>query len=158
MILKFPEFSRGLRRGEESKVDQILTGAYGHARAAERINALRKSGDIAGEVVLPFQGGVVGYYALAHMPAPAGWLCVAAAAIAPDWQGSGHGRRLMGVLSEWARLSGQNVVASGPARFWQRAGFAATGDVTLAGPAAAAQAEPLPDLRYPRAFQAFPCA
>lgn len=155
MDLKFPEFSRDLRRGEEDAVRQLLIQAYGHARAAQRVDALRKSGSIAGEVVLPFQGGIVGYYALAHMAAPAGWLCVAATAIAPDWQGRGHGRRLMGVLSEWARLSGQTVIASGPAQFWQSAGFirADADDVMLAGPASGGDA---PDLRYPPAIEAQP--
>ncbi|MFX0542520.1 GNAT family N-acetyltransferase [Roseovarius sp. S4756] len=138
MILRFPEFSRDLRRGDEAAVDDLLLRATGDAETARMIAALRSAGDIAGEVVLPFQDGIVGYYALARMRAPAGCLYVATVAIEPEWQGAGHGRRLMGVLSEWARLSGQSVIASGPLELFERAGFAAapgpSGPLAVAGP------------------------
>ncbi len=138
MILRFPEFSRDMRRGEEGAVDALLRRAFDGAREVQLVAALRRADDIAGEVVLPFQGGIVGYYALSRMRAPEGWLCVAVVAIDPDWQSSGHGRRLIGVLGEWARLSGRHVVATGPAGFFERAGFIPASmdgtDVLLAGP------------------------
>ncbi len=135
MILRFPEFSRDMRRSDEAAVDALLLRATGRAEAAATLAALRRAGDIAGEVVLPFQGGIVGHYALARMRAPADWLCVASLAIDPEWQGAGHGRRLMGVLSEWARLSGHSVSAEGPAVFFERAGFLRISDgLAVAGP------------------------
>ncbi|MFX0546945.1 GNAT family N-acetyltransferase [Roseovarius sp. S1116L3] len=138
MILRFPEFSRDLRRGDEAAVDDLLLRAVGAADTSQMIAALRAAGDIAGEVVLPFQVGIVGYYALARLRAPAGCLFVAAVAIDSEWQGAGHGRRMMGVLSEWARLSGQSVIANGPVAFFERAGFAAiqgpAGPLAVAGP------------------------
>ncbi|SEL15016.1 GNAT family N-acetyltransferase [Roseovarius nanhaiticus] len=150
MILRFPEFSRDLRRGEEPAVDALLLAAFGDAAQLARIAALRRAGDIAGEVVLPYRDEIVGYYALATMCAPKGWLCLAAVAIAPDWQGAGHGRRLMGVLSEWARLSGQTVIAEGPPPFFERAGFApAGGRLALAGPT---PPDDMPGLVYPAAL------
>jgi len=143
-----------MRRGDEAAVDAVLDAAC-EAGTARRIAGLRQAGDIAGEVVLPFQGGVAGYYALARMRAPSGWLCVGAIGIAPDWQGAGHGRRLMGVLSQWAQLSGRTVIAAGPLAFFERAGFAridtAQGPVALAGPAPEGGA---PDLIYPPALAA----
>lgn len=148
--MRFPEFSRDLRRGEEASVDTLLGAAYGRSDIAQQIAALRKAGAIAGETVLPYQDEVVGYYALASMRAPKGWLCLAAVAIAPDWQGSGHGRRLMGVLSEWARLSGQSVIADGPPRFFERAGFVAVAEgLALAGPPISGG---LPERVYPAAL------
>jgi putative acetyltransferase len=77
MVIRFPEFSREMRRGEEAAVDVLLQRAFGGEDEARLVHALRKSGAVAGEVVLPFQGGVVGYYALSHMRAPNGWLCLA---------------------------------------------------------------------------------
>jgi len=145
-----------MRRGEDAAVDDLLARAFSHPHASRRIAALRRSGDIVGEVVLPFQGGIVGYYALAQMKAPAGWLCLATVAIDPGWQGSGHGRRLMGVLSEWARLSGQSVIATGPEAFLTRSGFGASPveGTFLAGPGVDM---PHVTATYPPAFQAYPC-
>ncbi|WP_138934887.1 GNAT family N-acetyltransferase [Roseovarius arcticus] len=156
MILRFPEFSRDMHRGEEDAVDALLARAFGSPDKAKMVASLRQSGDIAGEVVLPFQGGIVGYYALARMKAPADWLCLAAVAIDPDWQGAGHGRRLIGMLSEWARLSQQSVIASGPAAFFTRAGFAPSPikGALLAGPSA--DLPPTTPL-YPPAFKAHLC-
>ena len=153
MILRFPEFSRDMRRGEEDAVDALLARAFGSPGKAQLIAALRRAGDIAGEVVLPFQGDIVGYYALARMKAPTDWLCLAAVAIDPDWQGAGHGRRLIGMLSEWARLSGQFVIASGPAAFLTRAGFA---PAPIEGALLAGPGTDMPENTpiYPPAFQA----
>jgi putative acetyltransferase len=154
MILRFPEFSRDMRRREEDAVDALLLRASGDVRAAQVIAALRQAGDIAGEVVLPFQGGIVGYYALARMRAPVGWLCLVSVVIDPEWQSAGHGRRLMGVLSEWARLSGQSVIAGGPLPFFERAGFArmAAGSsiLAVAGPVGDGGAA---ELIYPHPFE-----
>ncbi|MFD0858853.1 GNAT family N-acetyltransferase [Roseovarius aquimarinus] len=151
MILRFPEFSRDMRRGDEAAVDSLL--AETDRVAVRRVAALRRSGRIAGETVLPWQGEIVGYYALAGMEAPEGCLCLAALAIAPDWQGAGHGRRLIGMLSEWARLSGRSVVARGPGAFLERAGFVPMEGAGLyvAGPAPEASALVFPPDMAPRA-------
>lgn len=133
MILRFPEFSREMRAGEEAAVADLLTRAYRRGDEAARADALRRAGHMAGEVVLPYRGGVVGYYALSG--APGAVLALGPVAIDPDWQGAGHGRRLIGMLSEWARLSGTSVIAEGPTGFLRRAGFAEGESGTMrAGP------------------------
>ena len=91
----------------------MLEAAFETTGEARLVDALRRSGAIAGEVVLPYQGGVVGYYAVSQMRAPQGWLCLAPVAIDPEWQGSGHGRRMLGMLTEWARMSQTFVVVLG---------------------------------------------
>ncbi|MCZ4352501.1 N-acetyltransferase [Roseovarius aestuarii] len=162
MTLRFPEFSREMRRGDEPAVEDLLSRAFGGVAEAELIKTLRRGGDIAGEVVLPFQGGVVGYYALSQMKAPVGWLCLAPVAIAPDWQGSGHGRRLIGMLAEWARLSETYVVVLGQVPFYSRAGFSAERAARLISPYPVAHTllagpgEDAPELAliYPKAFKA----
>ncbi len=152
MILRFPEFSRDMHRGEEGAVDDLLNRVYGTDAEAKMLHALRRSGAVAGEVVLPYQGGIVGYYALSQMRAPDGVLCLGPLAIHPDWQRSGHGRRLIGLLSEWARISETCVIAQGCVPFLQRAGF-------RAGPVAG-MAQAGPDVSpgdwkpvYPAAFK-----
>ncbi|MCQ0093917.1 GNAT family N-acetyltransferase [Roseovarius sp. M141] len=162
MILRFPEFSREMRRGEEPAVGALLQRAFGGDGEARLVQALRKSGAVAGEVVLPFQGGIVGYYALSRMDAPEGWLCLAPVAIDPDWQGAGHGRRLIGMLAEWARRSGTYVAVLGQVPFYERAGFNATRASRLTTPYPVAQTliagpgedAPQAALSYPAAFGA----
>ncbi|PVA09956.1 N-acetyltransferase [Pelagivirga sediminicola] len=148
MSPRFPEFSRDMRAGEEGAVDDLLTRAYGDASAARVIGDLRRSGLVAGEVVLPYRGTIVGYYALSRMQAPDDLLCVGPMAIDPDWQRAGHGRRLIGLLAEWARLTKQGVIAKGPQGFFLRAGFRSVADdIAIAGPE-----RDLPELRFPAAL------
>lgn len=160
-MLQTPEFSREMRRGEEDAVTDLLRQAFGGDTEARLVAALRKSGAVAGEVVLPYQGDVVGYYALSQMRAPKGWLCLAPVAIHPEWQGRGHGRRMIGMLTEWARLSGTKVVVLGQVAFYERAGFSAAraarltspypiADTLLAGPGTDVPEE---TLVYPVAFE-----
>jgi putative acetyltransferase len=57
------------------------------------------------------------------MQTPKKWLCLAPVAIDPEWQGQRQGRRMIGMLSEWARLSRSCVVGIGPSLFYEKAGF-----------------------------------
>jgi len=122
-MLRSTDFSREMHRGEEPAVAALLARAYGTDHEARRVEALRRAGCLAGEVVLPAGDRIVGYYALSTLSAPKGWLILAPVAIDPDWQGQRHGRRMIGMLAEWARLSAHYVVASGPAAFLEGAGF-----------------------------------
>ncbi len=133
-MLQTPEFSREMRRGEEDAVADLLRLVFGDENEVRLVAALRKFGAMAGEVVLPYQGDVVGYYALSQMRAPKGWLCLAPVAIHPEWQGRGHGRRMIGMLTEWARLSGAKVVVLGQVTFYERAGFSAPRAARLTSP------------------------
>ena len=118
-----PEFAREMRRGEEAAVDVLLRAAFAGEAEVQLVHKLRKSKAIAGEQVLPMGDRIVGYYALSHMVAPKGWLCLAPVAIAPELQGQGHGRRMIGMLTEWARLTKTPVVVLGDPAFYARAGF-----------------------------------
>lgn len=160
-MLQSPEFSREMRRGEEAAVADLLGLTFAGDAEARLVAALRKSGSMAGEVVLPYQGEVVGYYALSQMRAPKDWLCLAPVAIHPDWQRRGHGRRMIGMLTEWARLSGTRVVVLGQVPFYERAGFSAAGAARLTSPypvehtllAGAGTDAPDATLIYPAAFE-----
>ncbi|WP_417262570.1 GNAT family N-acetyltransferase [Celeribacter sp.] len=157
-MLKSPDFMREMKRGEEDAVSQLLTSAFGQKDEAQLVDVLRKSRAIAGEMVLPMAGEVIGYAALSKMTAPKGWLCLAPVAIRPDLQSRGYGRRLVGMITQWAELSGQTLVVLGDPAFYSRCGFTpiAEGftspyplDHTLtAGPAKAKSKE----LTYPKAF------
>lgn len=124
MILsQTPQFSRDMHKGEETAVDALLRAAFPGPQEAELVRKLRKSGAIAGEVVLPMDDRIVGYYALSHMLAPKGWLCLAPVAMHPDVQGRRLGKRLIGMLTEWARLTGTRIVVVGDPGFYTKAGF-----------------------------------
>lgn len=122
-MLEFPDHMRPMKPGEEEAVDALLRAAFDGADEANLVRDLRKSGEIAGETVLPMGDRIVGYYALSKMTAPKGWLCLAPVAIAPDVQGRNYGLRMMGMLCEWAKRSTQTVVVLGAVPFYERAGF-----------------------------------
>lgn len=154
-----PSFARDLKRGEEPMVDDLITAAFGGNAEVELIHKLRKAGQIAGEQVMPMGDRIVGYYALSYMVMPKGWLCLAPVAIAPDVQGRGYGKRMMGMLTEWARLTKTPIVVLGPMGFYTKAGFSNDAAANLQGPypainlaLAGVTGTPEQQLIYPPAF------
>ena len=129
-----PDFARELRAGEEGLVDALLHAAFGSPDEAELVHSLRKARCIAGETVQTWDGRVIGYYALSYMIRPKGWLCLAPVAIAPDLQGRGFGKRMIGFLGEWARLTQTPVVVLGAPGFYEKAGFSREKAAQLTGP------------------------
>lgn len=129
-----PQFAREMRRGEEAQVDALLRDAFGSSEEVTLVHALRKAGDIAGEQVLPMDGQIVGYYALSKMVQPSGWLCLAPVAIAPELQRQGHGRRMVGLLTEWARLTKIPIVVLGNPELYGQAGFSFENAQNLTSP------------------------
>ena len=159
--MKHTQFSREMRRGEELAVAALLERAFGGQAEARLVEKLRRAGDIAGETVLPSDDGIVGYYAVSVMRSPTNWLCLAPVAIDPDWQRQGHGRRMIGLLAEWARLSGCYVVVLGEPGFYERAGFSLERAARLSSPypitntllAGPGTDVPEQTLIYPKAFE-----
>ena len=129
-----PEFARDMKRGEEAQVDALLLAAFGGPEEAELVAKLRKARLIAGEQVMPMGGRIVGYYALSNMVKPKGWLCLVPVAIAPDVQRRGYGKRMIGMLTEWARITQTPVVVLGEPAFYEKAGFSRKGAAALTGP------------------------
>ena len=159
-MFKTPDFMREMKRGEEDAVTALLTAAFARPDEARLVEALRKSRAIAGEMVLPMDGEVIGYAALSKMVSPKGWLCLAPVAIHPDFQARGFGRRLTGMITQWAEISGQTLVVLGDPKFYTRCGFTKIADgftspyplthTLTAGPAKTKVKE----LVYPKAFGA----
>ena len=154
-----PEFARDMKRGEEAQVDELLRAAFGSAAEAELVVKLRKPRLIAGEQVMPMGDRIVGYYALSNMVKPKGWLCLAPVAIAPDVQRRGYGKRMIGMLTEWARITQTPVVVLGEPAFYEKAGFSRKGAAALTGPypidhtmVCGLAGAPAQDLIYPPAF------
>lgn len=132
-MLRTPDFMREMKRGEEAAVDALLDAAYGNDRARRMVEALRKGRMIAGEMVLPMEGAVIGYAALTAVDSPKGWLALAPVAIHPDAQGHGYGKRLVGMITEWARLSNTGLVSVGTPTFCERCGFSDLPDGITSG-------------------------
>lgn len=155
------EFCRPLQRGEEAQVEALLHAGFGGEDEARLVTTLRRTGDMAGEMVMPLsEGGLAGYYALSRFRAPKGWLCLAPVVVHPDWQGQGHGRRMIGQLAAWAVAARQTIVVLGQVTFYERAGFSAARAAKLSGPwptehlllAGPGEDVPEQELRYPAAF------
>lgn len=155
-----PDFVRDMRRGEEDAVDALLQVAFPGPQEAALVRQLRKDRDMAGENVLVWQGEIIGYFALSRMRAPKGWLCLAPVAIHPDWQGKRHGQRMMGMLTEWARIARGHVVVLGQVEFYERGGFSKARAARMASPypiestllAGPGTDAPEETLKYPKAF------
>ncbi|PIE13412.1 MAG: GNAT family N-acetyltransferase [Rhodobacterales bacterium] len=155
-----PDFIRELHPGEETAVEQLLQKAFRGNDQAALVRHLRKQGDMAGEQVLPLGERIIGYYALSHMKSPKGWLCLAPVAIHPDYQGQGHGRRMIGQLTEWARLARAHVVVLGEPGFYEKAGFSHARAARMTSPypishtllAGPGEQAPEVTLTYPSAF------
>jgi len=120
-----PSFQRPMNPGEEAAVERLLQRAFKGSSEAQLVRKLRKSRQIAGEMVVPGEGGIVGYYALSKMVEPKGWLALAPVAIDPEWQRRGIGKRMVGMAAEWARLSQTMIVVLGDVPFYEKAGFKA---------------------------------
>ncbi len=153
-----PDFLREMQSGEEQAVEALLNAAFDQPDEANLVRKLRKSKAMAGEMVLPSEQGIVGYLALSRMIAPKGWLCLAPVAIHPDLHGMGYGKRMVGMITEWARMTDQTLVVLGEPALYTSAGFRPAPEgltspypveyTMVAGPAKAKSLE----LRYPQAF------
>lgn len=158
--MQFPGFIRPATAADTPAIDALLRAAFDTGAEAALVAQLRKAGDMRGEQVIPLGDGIIGYYALSAMPAPKGWLCLAPVAIAPDWQGRGHGRRLVAQLAAWADQTGSPVVVLGAPDFYGKAGFSAAAAARLTSPypvdhtllAGVGGAVPDQTLVYARAF------
>lgn len=154
------DFMREMRRGEDAEIERVLNAAFPSDAEARLVKALRKSRAIAGESVVNDGDRIVGYLALSSFKAPKGWLCLAPVAVDPEYQGQGIGKRMCGMLSEWARLSGQYIVVLGETGFYERAGFSNARAARLKSPypiehtllAGPGEGAPEKELIYPAAF------
>lgn len=129
-----PGFLRDLKRGEEPAVDALLRAAFGGEDEVKLVAALRKARVMAGESILPGPDGPIGYFALSYFDRPKGWLCLAPVAIHPDWQGQGHGKRMMGMLTAWGLAARQTIVVLGQPDFYEAAGFSSKRAARLISP------------------------
>ena len=143
-------------------MDALLRVPFEGEAEARLVHALRKAGALAGEMVLPDQEGeIVGYYGLSEMKAPSGWLCLAPVAIHPEWQGQGHGRRMIGQLAAWAVAAQQYLVVLGQVDFYAACGFSHSRAAQLESPypaehmllAGPGEDVPKGTLKYPAPFE-----
>ena len=121
--MQFPGFIRPATPADADAIAALLSDAFDSDAEAALVQRLRADGAIRGEQVMPLGDGIIGYYAISAMVAPKGWLCLAPVAIAPDWQGRGHGRRMVSQLAAWADRTATPVVVLGAPDFYAKAGF-----------------------------------
>ena len=151
---------RELRRGEEAQVDDLLALAFKGQDEVRLVHRLRKDRAIAGEMVISADNRIVAYAGLSQMIQPKGWLCLAPVAVLPDWQGRHIGSRMVGMITEWARLSKKTIVVLGEPGFYARNGFSSERAAQLTSPypishtllAGPGETAPTETLVYPKAF------
>jgi putative acetyltransferase len=155
-----PDYMRAMRTVEADQVDALLRQAFAGDSEARLVRDLRASAQIEMEMVLPWEGEVLGYLALSRLVAPQGWLALAPVAIAPAWQGRGLGARLVAMTMKLVAIKAQSVVVIGKPSFYARAGFSvarATGLRTpypahVTGFAGPDNDLPVAEVTYPDAF------
>lgn len=159
-MITSPDHMRELRRGEEAQVDDLLALAFKGQDEVRLVHRLRKDRAIAGEMVISADNRIVAYAGLSQMIRPKGWLCLAPVAVHPDWQNRHIGGRMVGMITEWARLSKKTVVVLGEPGFYARNGFSSERAAQLTSPypishtllAGPGETAPTETLVYPKAF------
>ena len=73
----------------------------------------------------------MGFAALSATPAPKGWLMLEPVAIAPEFQGRGFGKRLIGMIAQWAEMTGNTLIVREPATHAQSSLFRSCGFTPL---------------------------
>ena len=81
-----PDVVRRMRAGEAGEVDALLRAAFPGPEEAELVRALRASGEMVAETVLPWEGRIAAYAGISRMAAPVNWFCLAPVAVWPEWQ------------------------------------------------------------------------
>lgn len=147
-----PDMSRSITEADYDDIDALLTAAFGAEDEARLVRQLRADGDMWHELIKPWLGETVGYYALSRMRAPDGWACLAPVAVLPKWQGGKmaernpnmiigaateesyrgpwrFGTRMMQELTSFPELAGLGanlpkcIVVLGKPSFYERAEF-----------------------------------
>ena len=129
-----PDYMHPMRAGEADLVDGLLRQAFAGEGKARLVRDLRATDQIELEVVLPWEGEVLGYLALSRLVAPEGWLALAPVAIAPAWHGRGLGTRLVAMTLRLLAIKAQSVVVVGKPSFYERCGFSAARAAGLRSP------------------------
>ncbi len=129
-----PDSLRLARIEEHGAIEALLRAAFAGPDEAGLVRRLRDEGRIEAEMVMPWQGGIVGYLALSQLLAPMGWLALAPVAIAPEWQGRRLGSRLVAGMAKLAAIKGQKIVVIGKPSFYARAGFSLSRAAGLRSP------------------------
>lgn len=105
------------------KVDLLLRSAFEAADEADLVKQLRRDKDMASEIVLEGNQGLIGYAALSNMVSPKGWFCLAPVAVDPAAQGQGHGKTVLAMVLKWAKDREATVVVLGDPEFYGEHGF-----------------------------------
>lgn len=171
-----PDTIRDMRPEGIAEVDALTRAAFGGEDEVALLHALRRDGDMAAELVVPWQGHILAHCALSRMVAPKRWLCLAPVSVLSEAQrgalvpaGSDKrpwqvGRRLVegvvsAVMTPGFPMAGPVVVLGQP-EFYERCGFSRERARNLTSPypichtmlAGAGEHAPSATLVYPSAF------
>ena len=152
---------RTMTPSDEDAVDALLDASFEAMEEVHLIHALRESGEMMQEHVMELDGKLVAYAALSLMVEPAGWLCLAPVAVAPEFQGKGYGVKIVTKIGALANELGPEVVVLGKPSFYEAGGFSNARAINLTSPypieftslAGVGSDAPEAILLYPKAFE-----
>ncbi|MCW9042761.1 MAG: N-acetyltransferase [Pseudopelagicola sp.] len=122
---------RGYGPKDAAKVRDIVKRAFGQDEEAVLVEALRKGGYMALELVAEDRGRIVGHVALSRMDSPKGWLALAPVSVDPKRQAKGIGSALCQMAVDYANAP---VVVLGDPAYYARFGFDYTRTARLQTP------------------------
>lgn len=126
---------RPLRDDDNVDLSVLVVSAFGQPNEWRLIEALRKSGDVAFELVAEEESGLVGYICLSRFRAPEGWMILGPLCVRPARQGIGIGRELVRYGLDQARQRhARAVVVVGDPDYYHRFGFVFEGPAKLLTP------------------------
>ncbi|WP_138467429.1 GNAT family N-acetyltransferase [Poseidonocella sp. HB161398] len=149
---------------DHTEISVLLVSTFGQNNEHRLIESLRKSGQIALELVAVLDGRIVGHVCFSKFDVPADWWALAPVSVTTSQQSRGIGSELVRFGLDRARQMGcRAVVVVGNPVYYRRFGFVFDGPAQLSSPypeqytglypidpstASASVA-----LRYPQAFE-----
>jgi holo-[acyl-carrier protein] synthase len=126
---------RAARPEDAAAIRALLGPAFGGPEEAELVEALRRDGDAAVELVAEREGRLVGHVLLSRMEAPAGALALAPLAVAAEARRRGVGARLTReALARAAQAGASMLFVLGEPAYYRRFGFRAEAAAGFASP------------------------
>lgn len=120
---------------DATAISVLLVSAFGQPNETRMIDALRREGSVAHELVAEQDGEIVGHICLSHLVRPKGWLALAPVSVRLSLQGRGIGGELIRYsLDEARQHHALAVVVVGDPIYYHRFGFVFDGPAELSSP------------------------
>lgn len=116
-------------------ISVLVVSSFRQPNESNLIRALRKSGELAVELVAVAKAGLVGHVALSRMVSPENWLALGPVCVRPENAGQGIGHELiLHGIDAARRAKFDAIVVVGDPDYYRRFGFVFGGPAELISP------------------------